>query len=100
MGATLGTWLLTWLRGARDGTDEYCNRYFRLKNSGPHPLGGEGEPEGSKVPPEWHAWLHHMYDEAPRPRWRYRWEKPHPTGIPLSYHPRGSVLRGSGLESQ
>ncbi len=72
MGATLGTWLLTWLRGAPVGTDEYGNRYYRLKGDKPRRLGGgrfsrerrwviyKGEAEGSKVPPEWHAWLHHM----------------------------------------
>ena len=109
MGATLGTWLLTWLRGVHVGTDEFGNRYYRLKNDKPQPLGSgrfsrerrwviyKGEPEGSKVPPEWHAWLHHMYDEVPQPRPRYSWEKPHQpnlTGTPLAYHPRGSVLRG------
>src|SRR3954462_5285336 len=87
MGATLGTWLLTWLRGEPVGTDEFGNRYYRLKNFTPQPLGGgrfsrerrwviyKGEPEGSKVPPEWHAWLHHMYDEVPKPRQRYAWER-------------------------
>ena len=57
----------------------------------------EGRPEGSKVPPEWHAWLHHMVDEVPAPRQRYAWEKPHEpnlTGTPRAYHPPGSVLRG------
>ena len=109
MGTTLGTWLLTWLRGVPVGTDDYGNRYYRLKNDKPQPLGGgpfsrerrwviyKGEPEGSKVPPEWQAWLHHTVDELPQPRTRYPWEKPHQpnmTGTPLSYHPRGSVLRG------
>jgi len=57
----------------------------------------DGEPEGSKVPPEWHAWLHHMVDEVPQPRARYAWERPHQpnlTGTSLAYHPRGSVLLG------
>ena len=109
MSATLGTWLLTWLRGERVGADEYGNRYYRLKNYKPQRLGGgrfsrerrwvmyKGEAEGSKVPPEWNAWLHHTHDEVPKPRTRYPWEKPHQpnmTGTPLSYHPRGSVLRG------
>ena len=35
MGATLGTWLLTWLRGEPVGPDEYGNRYYRLKNFTP-----------------------------------------------------------------
>ena len=109
MGATLGTRLLTWLRGEPVGTDAYGNRYYRLKGDKPRRLGGgrfsrerrwviyNGEPEGSKVPPEWHAWLHHMVDEVPQPRQRHPWEKPHEpnlTGTPLAYHPPGSVLRG------
>jgi NADH:ubiquinone oxidoreductase subunit len=109
MGATLGTRLLTWLRGEFVGGDAYGNRYFRLKGDRPARRGGgrfsrerrwviyKGEPEGSKVPPEWHAWLHHMVDEVPAPRRRYAWEKDHQpnlTGTPLAYHPRGSVLRG------
>ena len=109
MGATFGTLLLTWLRGVRVGTDAYGNRYYRLKGDRPQRLGGgrfsrerrgviyRGEPEGSKVPPEWHAWLHHMVDEMPQPRQRYEWEKDHQpnmTGTPLAYRPQGSVLRG------
>src|SRR3954454_21604159 len=109
MGATLGTWLLTWLRGEPVGTDEFGKRYYRLKNSQPQPLGGgrfsrerrwviyKGEPEGSKVPPEWHAWLHHMYEEFPTPHPPYAWKSPNEpnlTGTLASYHPRGSVLRG------
>ena len=65
MGATLGTWLLTWLRGEPVGADEYGNRYYRLKTSSRNRSGGgrfsrerrwviyKGEPEGSKVLPEW-----------------------------------------------
>ena len=109
MGATLGTRLLTWLRGAPVGRDEFGNRYYRLKNFQPQKLGGgrfsrerrwviyHGTPEASKVPPEWHAWLHHVSDEIPGSRQRYAWEKPHEpnlTGTPLAYHPQGSVLRG------
>src|SRR3954447_11087832 len=110
MAATLGTWLLTWLRGQRVGADEYGNRYYRLRKDKPQPLGGgrysrekrwviyNGEPEGSKVPPEWHAWLHHTVDELPRAdRTRYPWEKPHQpnmTGTSRAYRPPGSVLRG------
>ena len=106
---TLGTRLLTWLRGELVGKDAYGNAYYRLKNDKPSGRGGgrfsrerrwviyAGEPEGSKVPPEWHAWLHHTVDEAPGAWPHYAWEKPHEpnmTGTPHAYHPRGSVLRG------
>src|SRR6266513_156750 len=76
MGATLGPRLLTWLRGTPAGSDAYGNRYYRLKGNKPRRLGGgrfsrerrwviyNGEPEGSMVPPEWHAWQHHMVNEV------------------------------------
>ena len=109
MGATFGTLMLTWLRGEFVGADAYGNRYYRLRGDKPARLGGgrfsrerrwviyEGTPDGSKVPPEWHGWLHHMVDELPQPRQRHPWEKDHQanmTGTKEAYHPRGSVLRG------
>ena len=56
-----------------------------------------GPVEASRVPPEWHAWLHHTVNEVPQPHPRYPWEKPHLpnlTGTPQAYRPPGSVLRG------
>jgi NADH:ubiquinone oxidoreductase subunit len=107
---TLGTRLLTWLRGELVGIDAYGNRYYRERGAAPLQRGGgrfsrekswviyNGEPEGSKVPPEWHAWLHHTVNEVPRAdRPRYPWEKPHQpnmTGRPNAYYPLGSILRG------
>ncbi len=73
---TLGTRLLTWLRGDYVGIDSLGNRYYREKGRRALPRGGgrasrekrwviyAGEPEGSKVPSEWHAWLHHTIDEV------------------------------------
>ncbi len=108
---SLSTRLLTWLCGEYVGTDSLGNRYYREKGGRSLPRGGgrasrekrwvqyQGEPEGSKVPSEWHAWLHHTVDEVPDPetRTRYPWEKPHQpnmTGTPLAYRPAGSILRG------
>jgi NADH:ubiquinone oxidoreductase subunit len=112
---TLGTRLLTWLRGELVGTDSFGNRYYREKGSRPLQRGGgrfsrekrwvmyAGEPEGSKVPPEWHAWIHHTIDEPPNreTRQRYPWEKehlPNMTGTPQAYRPPGSILRGGKRE--
>jgi NADH:ubiquinone oxidoreductase subunit len=108
---TLGTRLLTLFRGELVGIDVFGNRYYREKGGRPLRRGGgrasrekrwviyNGEPEASKVPPEWHAWLHHTIDEVPRPeaRRRYPWEREHQpnmTGTPFAYRPRGSLLRG------
>ena len=106
----IGTRLFTWWKGELVGTDEFGNRYYREKPGRQlRPGGGrdsrerrwvlyKGEPEASKVPPEWHAWLHHTVNELPdRNRRKYAWEKPHLpnlTGTPRAYRPPGSVLRG------
>jgi NADH:ubiquinone oxidoreductase subunit len=51
----------------------------------------------SKVPPEWHGWLHYTVDTPPTEE-RYvakPWQKPHVpnmTGTPQAYRPAGSIL--------
>jgi NADH:ubiquinone oxidoreductase subunit len=108
---TLGTRLLTWLRGELVGTDSTGNRYFRDNRHRPLVRGGgrpsrerrwvvyDGVAEASRVPPEWHGWLHHTSDEIPPADYRpkYSWQKAHQpnlTGTPFAYRPAGSVLRG------
>ena len=91
----LGTLLQTRLCGVQVGTDAFGNRYYRERKT---PEGVRqkrwvmyaGEPEASKVPPEWHIWLHHMA-EAPIPdSARHAWQKPHisnQTGTPEAWMP-------------
>lgn len=109
MGATLGTLLYTWLRGELVGRDAQGNRYYRAKGGGRTHKDSlrrerrwviyEGEPEASRVPPEWHAWLHHTTDVIPPeggPK-RLPWQKDHQpnlTGTPLAYRPPGHTLKG------
>lgn len=74
---TIGTWLFTLWNGKLVGTDQFGNRYYREKSARQLRRGGgfdsrerrwviyKGEAEASKVPPEWHAWLHHTIDEVP-----------------------------------
>jgi NADH:ubiquinone oxidoreductase subunit len=111
MGITLGTRLFTWLRGELVGTDQFGNRYYRDKRRPPLKRGGgresrerrwviyNGEPEASRVPPEWHGWLHHTFAEPPQDsgKRKYPWQKEHQpnlTGTPGAYRPPGSVLKG------
>jgi len=108
---TFGTWLFTKLKGKLVGTDQFGNRYYREKSPRPLRRGGgydsrerrwvmyKGEAEASKVPPEWHAWLHYTVDDIPTDggKLKYPWQKPHLpnlTGTPLAYRPSGSVLKG------
>jgi NADH:ubiquinone oxidoreductase subunit len=99
-----GTWLTTWFMGVAVGADDFGNRYYRERR----PVKNyrekrwviyAGEPEASKVPPEWHIWLHHTA-EAPiavNSPLRKVWQKPYQpnmTGTLAAYHPPGHVLEG------
>ena len=57
----------------------------------------EGDVEASRVPPEWHAWLHYTVDTPPSEGMpeRNSWEKPHQvnmTGTSHAHKPKGSLL--------
>ncbi|HPE30792.1 MAG TPA: NADH:ubiquinone oxidoreductase subunit NDUFA12 [Parvularculaceae bacterium] len=104
---TFGTSFTLWRRGARlVGRDEQGNRYFEEKEPS-MPGGGKrrwvvyhGVAEASRVPADWHGWLHHTFEEPPTvaPLLRRKWEKdhiPNMTGTPLAYHPPGSLVTGA-----
>ncbi len=104
-GATLGTALNVTLKGEHVGTDAQGNRYFRSK-SGKTTDGRErrwvmydGANDSSRVPAEWHGWLHHTYDDVPEshlPPARI-WEAdytPNATGTTAAYRPQGALERG------
>lgn len=100
----LGTLLYTLVTGELVGTDEFGNRYYRSKGRRLHGrerrwLLFKGEVEASKVPPEWHAWLHHTA-EAPLTEKAVQarpWQKEHVpnlSGTIQAYRPRGHDFRG------
>jgi NADH:ubiquinone oxidoreductase subunit len=102
-GNTWGTRLTIWNQGRFVGKDDFGNRYYEQKKG----EGFLGKPrrwvtytdlaEPSKVPADWHGWLHHTVDvpptkEAYQPR---PWQRPHRmnmTGTPQAYRPPGSIL--------
>jgi NADH:ubiquinone oxidoreductase subunit len=96
------TRLFTMLRGRKVGQDAQGNVYYIEKRARPglrqrRWVAYAGVPEASKVPPEWHAWLHYT-TEAPIPESARRpWQKPHQpnlTGTPASYRPPGHDYSG------
>ncbi|HYM30314.1 MAG TPA: NADH:ubiquinone oxidoreductase subunit NDUFA12 [Candidatus Cybelea sp.] len=95
---TIGTRLFTWLRGEKVGEDSFGNRYFREKSGGGRRwVLFKGEAEASKVPPEWHAWLHHTVDSLPTAHAARPWEREHVpnlTGTSMAYKPPGAVDHG------
>jgi NADH:ubiquinone oxidoreductase subunit len=98
----IGTRLFTLLRGRRVGSDAEGNVYYEERRPRRNLrirrwVAYAGEPEASKVPPEWHAWLHYTVD-APLPSGARRpWQKPHipnSTGTAQSYRPPGHDYQG------
>jgi len=102
-GNTWGTRWTIWKTSKLVGDDEFGNRYY-LQTRGVGPLGVPRRfvvykdlADASKVPPEWHGWLHHTVDTLPTeedyvPR---SWQKPHEmnmTGTAKAYRPDGSIL--------
>lgn len=102
-GNTWGTRWTIWRKGRQVGSDEFGNRYY-LQKRGVGPLGVprrwvvyKNLAEPSKVPAEWHGWLHYTHDNlptdeayAPRP-----WQLPHRmnmTGTSEAWRPSGSIL--------
>jgi NADH:ubiquinone oxidoreductase subunit len=78
------------------GEDRFGNSYYSSMRK--NYLGKEkrfvvykGVVEPSKVPPQWHAWLHHLSDELPKRESSYSWQQnylPNLTGTKYSYYPK------------
>ena len=67
---TIGTWLFTKMRGELVGTDAEGNRYFQDKRIIPGRrrkrwVMYNGVAEASRVPAEWHGWLHYTTNAVP-----------------------------------
>ena len=105
-GATLGIRFTILRRGLLVGRDDYGNTYYEAKDASDSYDGRKrrwvtftGYAEASKVPPEWHGWLHHTFVEPPTtaPLPRRIWEKDHRpnlTGTIHAYKPKGAISRG------
>ena len=105
-GATLGIHFTILRRGLLVGRDDYGNTYYEAKDASDSYDGRKrrwvtftGYAEASKVPPEWHGWLHHTFVEPPTtaPLPRRIWEKDHRpnlTGTIHAYKPKGAISRG------
>lgn len=102
-GATIGTSLFSRRNGSEVGRDALGNVYFETKPGRKGPRRRwviyAGSNDASRVPPEWHGWLHNTIEEAPdqalppaRP-----WEKPalpNMTGTAQAYRPAGALEAG------
>ena len=103
-GATLGTSIFSARNGEHVGTDAAGNRYYRSKKvkQGQKERRWviyDGANDASRVPAEWHGWLHGSGDDVPEsflPAPRI-WEAdytPNATGSAQAYLPSGALERG------
>ncbi|MBZ0127989.1 MAG: NADH:ubiquinone oxidoreductase subunit NDUFA12 [Rhodobacteraceae bacterium] len=95
-GQTIGTQLFTWRKGRLVGEDGQGNKYYTNKDGKKRWVIYNGFCDASRVPPDWHGWLHHTFDNAPgtTPLRHQAWEKPHQenlSGTALAYAPPGSM---------
>ncbi|MCU0886993.1 MAG: NADH-ubiquinone oxidoreductase subunit NDUFA12 family protein [Rubritepida sp.] len=94
---------VTRLTARKVGQDAFGNRYYESRRQ--DPVYGrtrrtvalaKGGLDSSVVPPEWHAWLHHLTD-APLGPPKHPWQKPHQpnlTGTPQAWRPAGHDYAG------
>ena len=113
-GATIGTMFNSAMTGEQVGTDAQGNTYYRAtkRRAAGQPFGGSerrwviynGANDASRVPPEWHGWLHGSFadgenggvPESNLPPARI-WEvdyTPNATGTAQAYRPQGALERG------
>src|SRR3546814_11185624 len=86
-GATVGTLLNSWRHGRQVGEDALGNRYFMSRDGKRRWVLYKGSNDASRVPPEWHGWLHRTLDALPpdalpAPSAREQEPTPAPTGSP------------------
>ena len=92
------------LTAQKVGHDEFGNQYFETRKA----RRGQrkrryvlykGHVEASKVPPDWHGWLHYT-EQQPPPETGYAvhdWQQehlPNLTGTKYAYRPAGHILKG------
>jgi NADH:ubiquinone oxidoreductase subunit len=97
--------LMTLKLSARQvGADRFGNRYYEERRARPERpprryVRYNGIAEASKVPADWHGWLHHT-EPSPPPGGGYEeheWQlehQPNVTGTVNAYRPQGHMLKG------
>ncbi len=95
---TLGTFIYTLINGKYVGKDEFENKYY-TNSEGKRWVIYKNLIESSKIPPEWHLWIHYMSKNKPSENTnKYSWQKKYEenlTGTSKTYRPEGSLVNNS-----
>lgn len=103
MSSTIGTKLHTLFHGRFIGRDEFGNRYFESRRASKGErrrrwVMYQGMPEPSKVPANWHGWLHYTLEAPLSEKKIYNWQKTHTpnlTGTKGRYLPAGHISKNA-----
>ena len=91
---TVGTFIYTVFTGKFAGKDQYGNKYYS-NSTGRRWVIYKNNIESSKIPPEWHSWIHFLIRNVPSDNTKkYSWQKEHqenPTGTKNAHKPVGSL---------
>jgi len=91
---TIGTSIYTLFFGRLVGEDEFGNKYYSNKKEKRWVIYND-EVEASKIPPEWHMWIHFLTNQKPQnDSQKFAWQKKHIqnlTGTDKAHMPDGSL---------
>ena len=91
---TLGTFLYTLFFGKFVGEDQFGNRYYS-NNKNKRWVIYKDKVESSKIPPDWHTWIHSLKKNIPdKKSFKFSWQKEYEenlTGTVKAYKPEGSL---------
>ncbi len=98
---TFGTFIYTLFNGKLVGSDEFGNKYYS-SSSGKRWVIYKDTVESTKIPPEWHLWIHSHKNNKPieNPS-KFNWQKKYEenlTGTKRAYKPPGSLSSQSKKE--
>ncbi len=95
---TIGTFIYTLFAGKFIGKDEFGNKYYSNRK-GKRWVIYNGRVESSKIPPEWHSWIHFLKKNQPSHNSvNFEWQKKHEenlTGTDQAHKPEGSLSSDS-----
>jgi NADH:ubiquinone oxidoreductase subunit len=95
----IGTFLRIWWCAELVGEDEFGNKYYEDKKPSQSGIKKrwvvyKGLAEASKIPADWHGWMHYKNSEPPEVKKKHYWERQHQpnlTGTAARYLPKGSI---------
>ena len=100
---TLGTFIYTLFTGKLMGKDQFGNKYYKNSKDRRWVI-FKNNIEASKIPPEWHAWIHFTNRNVPLDEnEKFSWQKKYVenlTGTSEAYKPDGSLTSESQIKNK